>query len=299
MAHADRRDGAGETLQHIGADRPIVVAGEFAMDGREAGSPPVPCQRPDPFDLVVELSGRHALEPGHETGPGCAGAFATQAIEGGVVFETGVVEPYDDARRPGRHDVADREAGRIFEDEDFGPGLAPRRGVPAVSQGGIFRDHQRFRQAGQHAGAAILECDGGRRAERRQHPGRVRPRAAKGEAHRHVGPEPGGAVVPIEPDLAADAAGRTALQEGRESRGFRRVAGFEQRRHVVHLDPGIDAGTHAAERQTGACHDVGQPQAEVSITGRPIVVHDAVHSALLLPQPHFFEREWENLEDDG
>ena len=161
------------------------------MDGRQSGSPPGPRQRSDPLDLCVELGRRYALETGHETGPGRPGALPAQAIEGGIVFEPGIVEPHDDARRPGGHDIADREPGRIFEDEDLGPCLALCRGIPAMPQDGAFGDHQGVGQAGQHAVAAVLERHDGRRAERRQDPGRVRSGAAECEPDGHAASEPG------------------------------------------------------------------------------------------------------------
>ena len=102
-----------------------------------------------------------------------------------------------------------------------------------------------------------------------------------GDAHRHMFTQPGGTLVPMESHLAAEAAGGATLEERRQRCGLGRIARFEQGRHVVHRDPGVDTGTHAAEREPGARHDAGQSQTEVAIPGRPIRAHDAIHPASL------------------
>ena len=248
LAHADRGHGTARGLQHAIARVRVGETAHFQMNGCEPRLPPSSREAEDAFDLCLELFGWDAVEACDQTGACFAGETAGELLEFLVVLQAGVVETHDDPGRASRDHRADRHTGRVLEDEDVRPGLTRRCQLAGRHRSSVRGHQQPGRQLRQHVGAAVLEADQRRCAERAQHPPGLRPDTAQGVGDIEPIGKPTRPIRPHDPHLAANAARCTLQEQIREGCRLVGMTGGEQRPAPAHVHPGVDTGAHAAKR---------------------------------------------------
>jgi len=269
LAEAERCGAPGETGQDLVHAGWIGEIAELEMHRAQARGPPRSGQRPHPGEEVGQRASGQRVEAGQNGSPGRSRDFDARALEPGIWLQRVVLEADDHPRGAGRHQIAGWDAGRELDDvvrRPAAPGTRDRaRRHDAVRSG----DADVRMDQGELGRAPIAQREQRRCAENRERLCRLGAGPTQAEPPRQPGVEPGGAVRPVEPDLAADPAPGALEQElsKRGGRSCRRA--LEHPKRLLEADVDIDAGAKPAQHQSCPLRQLRQALRQPGIALRP------------------------------